>query len=120
MKETTYFPEVSCAVMDGGILPDGVTACVMDIKQRRQYVQVTRSMINHEGGRDYLPVGIVDIDRRSRKVLIELPTEADSVRTACGSSLTRCARSHLRRRRSLHDPLRPGDRRCAGTRSDPN
>jgi hypothetical protein len=30
------------------------------------------------GFTDYLPVGFVEIDRRRRRVLIELPAEADS------------------------------------------
>jgi hypothetical protein len=35
-------------------------------------------MINRWDGTDYLPVGIVEIDRKRRRVLIELPAEADS------------------------------------------
>jgi hypothetical protein len=78
MTELTYLPEVRCEVTVGGILPSGVTARILDPEGRRQFVQVTRGMINRWGETDYLPVGIVEIDRRRRRVLIELPTEADS------------------------------------------
>ena len=78
MAEVTYLPEVRCDVTPGGIIPEGVTARLKDLDGRSQFVQVTRGMINHEEGQDYLPIGIVDIDRRGRRVLIELPVEADS------------------------------------------
>lgn len=78
MAEITYLPEARCEVTPGGILPEGVTARVKDLDGRSQFMQVTRGMINHEGGQAYLPIGIVDIDRRGRRVLIELPVEADS------------------------------------------
>src|SRR4051812_9398641 len=78
MTEVTYLPEVRCEVIPGGILPEGVTARVEAEDGRSQYVQVTRGMINHDEGQDYLPIGIVQIDRSRRRVLIELPTEADS------------------------------------------
>jgi hypothetical protein len=78
MAETTYFPEVRCDVSSGGILPDGVTVRISDATGRSQFVQVTRGMINRAGETEYLPVGIVEIDRHTRRVLIELPVEADS------------------------------------------
>jgi len=34
--------------------------------------------VNWEGDVPYLPVGIINIDRRNRRVLVELPTAADS------------------------------------------
>jgi hypothetical protein len=78
MAELTYFPEVQCEVTVGGLLPRGVTARVADVEGRHQFVQVTSGMINRWSDRDYLPVGIVEIDRKKRRVLIELPAEADS------------------------------------------
>jgi hypothetical protein len=78
MTEFTYLPEVQCEVTVGGLLPGGVTARITDADGRRQFVQVTAGMINRWGGADYLPVGIVEIDRKTRRVLIELPAEADS------------------------------------------
>ncbi len=78
MPETIYYPEVRCEVREGGILPQGVTAVVEDINRRRQFVQVTQALINRIGDVSYLPIGLVEIDRKSRKALIELPAEADS------------------------------------------
>jgi hypothetical protein len=78
MPEVTYLPEARCEVIPGGILPGSVTARVRDLDGRSQFVQVTEGMINRDGDQTYLPIGIVDIDRRGRRVLIELPVEADS------------------------------------------
>jgi hypothetical protein len=78
MEPPIYLPEVRCEVTLGGILPNGVTARMTGSDGRRQAVQVTRGMINRHDGMDYLPIGIVQIDRKQRRVLIELPTEADS------------------------------------------
>jgi hypothetical protein len=73
-----YLPEVRCEASAGGILPDGVTARILGADGRRQAVQVTPGLINRHDGVDYLPVGIVEINRKLHRVLIELPTEADS------------------------------------------
>ena len=78
MAEITYLPEVRCEALPGGLLPEGVTARVRELGGKTQYVQVNRGMINRHGEADYLPIGIVEIDRRNRRVLIELPTQADS------------------------------------------
>jgi hypothetical protein len=78
MTEFTYFPEVQCEVTVGGLLPGGVTARVSGVDGRHQFVQVTSGMINRWSDTDYLPVGLVEIDRKRRRVLIELPAEADS------------------------------------------
>lgn len=78
MTEVTYYPEVRCEVSEGGLLPNGVSARIIDTSGLSQFVQVTKGMINRHGEVDYLPIGLVDIDRRNRRVLIELPTEADS------------------------------------------
>ncbi|WP_169979920.1 hypothetical protein [Tautonia rosea] len=76
--EALYYPEVRCKVIPGGLLPDGVAARVQDISGRSQFVQVTPALINEYGDDQFLSVGIVEIDRRQRRVLIELPAEADS------------------------------------------
>jgi hypothetical protein len=78
MPEMTYFPEVRCEVQEGGLMPNGVTVILADVNGRRQFIQVTRGLINRHGDADYLAVGFVDIDRRTRRVLIEFPAEADS------------------------------------------
>src|SRR5215469_11221748 len=78
IETTSYLPEVRCEASAGGILPNGVTARILGADGRRQAVQVTPGLINHHDGVDYLPVGIVEINRKLHRVLIELPTEADS------------------------------------------
>lgn len=78
MAEIIYLSEVRCDVFTGGILPGGVTARVEGLDGRNQFVQVTRGMINRELDQSYLPIGIVEVDRRGRRALIELPVEADS------------------------------------------
>ncbi len=79
MTETTYFQEVRCEVSEG-IREDGsdITVCVVDEHGAEQYLHVTRGLINVEGRTSYLPVGFVRIDREGRRVLVELPCEADS------------------------------------------
>jgi hypothetical protein len=76
--EITYFPEVRCRVFPGGLYPGGVTARVEDVAGRPQFIQAVPGLINSRDGADYLVIGIVEIDRRSRRVLIEFPVEADS------------------------------------------
>jgi hypothetical protein len=78
MADMTYYPEVRCEVLGSGIVPDGVTARVEDLSKRSQFVQVTREMICWYGEEAFLPVGFVEVDYQNRRVLIELPAEADS------------------------------------------
>ncbi len=77
MSEITYLPEVRCEVSEG-LTDRDFTVSVKDIEGRDQYIHVTQSMVDGRGGTTYLPVGIINVDRRNRRVLIELPTEADS------------------------------------------
>jgi len=78
MNEVTYFPEVECEVFPGGFIPNAASAALKDLSGRTQFVQVTTGLINNYEGKNYLPVGLVEIDRHQRRVLIELPVEADS------------------------------------------
>ena len=77
MPEVTYLPNIRCEVSEG-LLDTDITVCVTDVDGREQYMHVLPSMVNREGGLTYLPVGIIKIDRRDHRVLIELPIEADS------------------------------------------
>jgi hypothetical protein len=77
MREITYLPEVRCEVSEG-LTERDITVSVKDVEGREQYIHVLPSMVNREGDTTYLPVGIINVDRRKRQVLIELPTEADS------------------------------------------
>jgi len=77
MAEVTYTPEVRCEVSEGSRDTE-VTVCVRDGTGFRQFMQVTRAMVNTYDEKPYLPVGIIQVDRKARRALIELPTEADS------------------------------------------
>jgi hypothetical protein len=77
MSEITYLPEVRCEVSEG-LTDRDYTVSVKDITGRDQYIHVIKSMVNEENGTTYLPVGIINVDRRNSRVHIELPTEADS------------------------------------------
>jgi hypothetical protein len=77
IPEVTYLPEVQCEVSEG-LTGDDITVSVRDVDGRDQYMHVLPSMVNRENGTTYLPVGIINVDRRNERLLIELPTEADS------------------------------------------
>jgi hypothetical protein len=77
MSETAYLPEVQCEISEG-LTESDITVCVRDVEGRDQFIHVLPSMVNWVGETAYLPVGVVDLDRRNHRVLIELPIEADS------------------------------------------
>jgi hypothetical protein len=77
MPEITYLPEVEC-VVSPGFLDREVTVGVPDESGNRQFLRVNKGLITQEGSKTYLAVGVVDVDYRRRRVLIELPHEADS------------------------------------------
>jgi hypothetical protein len=77
MAEIVYLPEVRCEVA-GGWRDTEITVCVRDVNGVRQFMQATPTMVNYYHQTPYLPVGIIEVDRKRRRVLIELPTEADS------------------------------------------
>jgi hypothetical protein len=77
MPEITYFPEVEC-VVSAGFLDTQVTVGVLDEKGNGQFLRVGKNVVTRHDGKDYLPVGIVEVDYRKKRVLIELPQEADS------------------------------------------
>ena len=79
--------------------------CVQDVLGNEQYIHVLPSIVNWEHDIPYLPVGIINVDRRHGRVLIELPIEADSGWTGCGC-LSKDSGSD---REFLHDLIRPGD-----------
>ena len=65
MSEITYLPAVRCEVSEG-LTDRDITVCVQDIEGRDQYIHVTPSMVNWEGETPYLPVGIINVDRRNQ------------------------------------------------------
>lgn len=77
MAEIIYLPEVRCEISEG-LTESDITVCVKDIEGREQFIHVLPSMVNGVGQASYLPVGVIEVDARNNRVLIELPIEADS------------------------------------------
>lgn len=72
-----YLPQVECEAEEGGADWELVVA-VTDENGRKQFLSVSKGMVAREGGKTYLAVGVVQVDHRNGRVLIELPREADS------------------------------------------
>lgn len=78
MPQITYIDQVKCDVKKS-FFGDMLAVSVKDIESRQQFMIVPRNMvINEDDGSTYLPIGFVEIDMKFRRVLIELPIEADS------------------------------------------
>ena len=69
--------QVICEV-SAGLRDSEKTASVRDIFNRRLHLRVEDGFIATEGGRHYLPIGVVGIDDAKDLALIELPHESDS------------------------------------------
>jgi hypothetical protein len=77
MPEITYLPDVEC-IVEPGPIPKLLSVGVPDEDNRYHYLRVGKGQVVEDGGKHYLFIGIVDIDYKNRRVLIELPDEADS------------------------------------------
>jgi hypothetical protein len=75
--EKQYFPEVECEATASSLYETEVVG-VPDETENRHFLRVARGLVHRFNGKAYLPVGIVDVDRRRGRVLIQLPYEADS------------------------------------------
>jgi hypothetical protein len=73
----TYLPEIECQVEPGDADWEAVVT-VQDENGRKQHLSVSKGMVTTSGGKHYLTVGVVQVDHPHRRVLIELPREADS------------------------------------------
>lgn len=78
MMIVTYLPEVQCEIDGPGIRDDEENVSVMDITGNRHFLRVSKGFVNSTDKGDFLPIGVVEVDRLNAKVLIELPHEADS------------------------------------------
>ena len=78
MAEVTYLSEVECAV----VVPDGMLDTqvikVYDVEGRNHTLRVGKGALLENAGKRYLPVGLVFVDHKGKRALIELPQEADS------------------------------------------
>ncbi|MFI5460443.1 MAG: hypothetical protein ACHRXM_33925 [Isosphaerales bacterium] len=69
--------QVICEV-SSGLRESEKTAAVKEVFNRRHHLRVDEGFIAAEGGRHYLPIGIVGLDDAKGHALIELPHESDS------------------------------------------
>jgi hypothetical protein len=69
--------QVICEV-SSGLRESEKTAAVKDVFNRRHHLRVEEGFIAVEGGRNYLPIGIVGFDDAKGLALIELPHESDA------------------------------------------
>jgi hypothetical protein len=78
MPEVTYLAEVECdVVVPNGILDTQVIR-VADTENHSHALRVAKGWVVEEGGKKYLPIGLIYVDYRGKRALIELPQEADS------------------------------------------
>jgi hypothetical protein len=78
VTEITYLPEVECVISVANGLLDTQVVGVPDESGNYQYLRVGKGSVTQENDKTYLPIGIVEVDYRKRRVLIELPYEASS------------------------------------------
>jgi hypothetical protein len=78
MSEITYLPEVECVISNPNAMLNTQIVYVQDEKQNKQFLRVGKGMVQTSGNKTYLGVGIVDLDYKNGRALIELPLEADS------------------------------------------
>jgi hypothetical protein len=78
MAEITYLPEVECVVSVADGVLDTEVVGVPDETGNRQFLRVGKGFVTRENGKTYLPVGVVELDYRKRRALVELPYEAAS------------------------------------------
>ena len=78
MTQVTYLPEIECEATPSTVFDRMVDVTVTDETGRNQYLQVHHHLIEQEGSKTYLAVGIVKLDREKKRALVELPAEADS------------------------------------------
>jgi hypothetical protein len=75
--ELAYHPEVECEATPSDLYETEVVG-VLDETENRHYLRVAQGSVRHLNGKTYLPVTIIDFNQRARRVLIQLPYEADS------------------------------------------
>ena len=69
---------IVCEQVSPGLRDSEVIAAVKDFHGRRHFIRVERDFLTTEKGRQYLPVGLVHVDRKTGAVLVELPHEAET------------------------------------------
>ena len=75
--ERLYYPEVECEATLSDLYDTEVVG-VLDETENRHFLRVAQGLVRRVGDQAYLPIGIIAVDRRGGRVLIQLPYEADS------------------------------------------
>src|SRR5262245_43587438 len=76
--EITYLPEVECVIEVAEGLVGTSVIYVPDEEGERHYLRVARSDVRRVGDKTYLRIGLVHLDYKGRRALVELQTEPDS------------------------------------------
>jgi hypothetical protein len=63
----TYYPEVECEATPSSLYDTEVMG-VADETDNRHLLRVARGMVHRSDSKAYLPVGIVDVDRRHGRI----------------------------------------------------
>ena len=69
---------VHCDSVTEGLRDSECLASVRDIRGRKHEIRVERDFLSEIGGRQYLPIGIVHVDPKSKAVLIEFSHEPET------------------------------------------
>jgi hypothetical protein len=77
MSEITYLPEIECSITPG-IREDEWSVRIPDENGKRQNLRVNKSLVSERSDMHYLAIGVVDLDYKRKRALVELPHEADS------------------------------------------
>lgn len=69
---------VVCDEVSDGLRPADATVAIKSLKNRREYLRVSKTNLLERGHSKYLCIGVVHQDPATRAFLIEFPHEADS------------------------------------------
>jgi hypothetical protein len=75
--ERVYYPDVECEATPSDLYDTAVVG-ILDETENRHFLRVAQGVLRRFNGKSYLPVGIIDVDQRASRALIQLPYEADS------------------------------------------
>lgn len=75
--EIHYYPDVECEVTPSDLYQTEIVG-IADETGNRHFFRVARGTTTDRGGKSYLGIAIVEVDRQNCRTLIQLPVEADS------------------------------------------
>jgi hypothetical protein len=70
--------KIRCDKVTEGLRSSEVVASFTDFHGRRHFIRVEQDFLSEQHGAEYLPVGVVHVDPKSKAVLIELSHEAET------------------------------------------